>query len=910
MSIAFDQRLRNLNDCGCCEGLSVQTPVRVENRPGLKAIMYRVGTHSRFKETMLNRLASYYKLRELKTRENDDFSIALLDAWAAVADVFSFYQERIANECYLRTATERLSLSELARLIGYELRPGVAASTYLAFEMEEIPGAKGKVMIEKGTKVQSIPGPGQQPQTFETVEKIEARAEWNAIKPRMTERQTIEGDKTIFFFKGVSTGLKPGDGLLLTPEDNKGSVFRRISKVTPNHEQSYTEIELENLPLSLGIGVMTTMNPSKSNPGTKTLQFKGNIINYVDLNSTIHIANISMANVFAAMLAAQPPEPKVLAFRINTFLFGHNAPNKDSLPHNMREGEYILKPDPKDPNDLKLIITEYKKGPYNKDWADAIQLKAYPSNQLAITPKRILLLDNVYPTIIKGSWIVLRNNDTNSAIACKVNENTEITVSDFTLTLKVSSLTLEFLSDVDRTTFDGFKIRSTTVFAQSEELPLARKPLDKPISGSEIELDGLVTDLFEGQSIIISGELENDRGNYATEYANITKAEVIGNDNFDRYTRITLNKKMSNDYVRSTVTIFANVALATHGETVQEIMGGGDLNIPFQHFVLSHVPLTYVSSPLPAGAESTLEVRVNDLLWKEVPTLYGHGPDERIYTTRTTEEGRTIVQFGDGWTGARLPTGQNNVRVKCRKGSGLEGLLEAGQLSMLMSRPPGAKGVINPGATSGAKDRESLIDARRNAPLTVMTLDRAVSLRDYQDFAQAFAGVAKALATWTWVKEARGVFITVAGPGGDEIKDDSLTLKNLLSALRKSGDPQVPILVKSYRKAFFRIKGEVKVNPDYLTDRVLADVDHKLRDSFSFEAREFGQAVTLSEVTAFIKDVPGVIAANIEFLYRTGSSPKRNPKLDAALPQTGGKVTLPAELLTIGPNPIELEVMP
>jgi len=63
----------------------------------------------------------------LKTRDPSDPAIALLDSWALVADVLSFYQERIANEGYLRTALERRSVLELARLIGYQLRPGVAA---------------------------------------------------------------------------------------------------------------------------------------------------------------------------------------------------------------------------------------------------------------------------------------------------------------------------------------------------------------------------------------------------------------------------------------------------------------------------------------------------------------------------------------------------------------------------------------------------------------------------------------------------------------------------------------------------------------------------------------------------------------------------------------------------------------
>ena len=47
------------------------------------------------------------ELPELTARDPDDPAIALLDAWATVADVVTFYQERIANEGFLRTATER-----------------------------------------------------------------------------------------------------------------------------------------------------------------------------------------------------------------------------------------------------------------------------------------------------------------------------------------------------------------------------------------------------------------------------------------------------------------------------------------------------------------------------------------------------------------------------------------------------------------------------------------------------------------------------------------------------------------------------------------------------------------------------------------------------------------------------------
>jgi hypothetical protein len=155
------QPLITLNDCGCCEGLAVETPVTISNRPGLSAIAYRAGTQTQFKASMIAQLSEsgIPELRKLRTRADDDFTIALLDSWAMVCDVLAFYQERIANESYLLTAIERASIINLARLIGYQLRPGVAASTYLAFNLETGVGSPPSVTVDTRTKVQSIPGP-------------------------------------------------------------------------------------------------------------------------------------------------------------------------------------------------------------------------------------------------------------------------------------------------------------------------------------------------------------------------------------------------------------------------------------------------------------------------------------------------------------------------------------------------------------------------------------------------------------------------------------------------------------------------------------------------------------------------------------------------------------------------------
>jgi hypothetical protein len=103
--------------CGCCEPAAPLTPLAVENRPGLSAIAYRIGTYASFRQAMLTEIARTPELARLTTRQSDDYSITLLELWAVVCDVLTFYQERYANEAFLRTASLRESVGRLARLV-------------------------------------------------------------------------------------------------------------------------------------------------------------------------------------------------------------------------------------------------------------------------------------------------------------------------------------------------------------------------------------------------------------------------------------------------------------------------------------------------------------------------------------------------------------------------------------------------------------------------------------------------------------------------------------------------------------------------------------------------------------------------------------------------------------------------
>ncbi len=928
--------------CGCCEGISVLTPVEINNRPGLNAIAYRTGTHDLFRRSMLAYLASskFPALKKLTTREDDDFSIALIDAWATVPDVLTFYQERLANESYLRTAVERLSVQQLAKLTGYELSPGSAASTYLAFTVDEavktqndsLPietlsvsyGMPKATAISKGVKVQSIPGPGEKAQTFETMEEIEARPEWNAIKPRIKLSQEISLELDSIIIKGITSEIKQGDKILIVAGDKDNErKLRDVIYVEKDIKNNITRIDFEK----------TSSNAKKETSSISAAsKDKELFLNKVALSEDIVkkiVSSTWRAEDLLALIKYQ--EWSVTDFIKNL------EDQRDSSALSENKGAYIFKKQAavfgyNAAKEIKYSGSGSNLTVQSSEWDIA---NASDGDEASYK----IYLDNAYDEIIPQQYIAIFKPDKTAGIF-KVNtanvhprtaygisgKTTEIILSDNktwwnppvlqvmyakvsyqTGKAKKSASYVSLSSSKQLKVFDSFAvIRGTMVHAKSEQIELAYKMDENIIEGKSITLDGCYLYLSTGQKIILTGERSDLKGVASSEVMKIS--EVLIEKGF---TTLIFEKELEFKYIRNTVTINANVAPATHGETVSEILGSGDARKAFQSFYLSHKPLTYVSASTASGIESTLEVRVNDISWKEVSSLYGHAPDERIYIVRTGDSGKSLIQFGDGKTAARLPSGKENVHAKYRKGSGLEGLVKAGQLKLLMTRPYGVKDVINPLDADSADEPESLDNARMNAPLKVLTLDRIVSLRDYEDFARSFTGIAKALATWTWDGQAMGAFITVAGPKGAEISSKSKVYENLMTALKKSGDPSIPIVVKSYNKAFFKLSANIRIDPDYIDEKVLNEVKTELAEYFSFEMRDFGRQVSLSEVMSVVQSVSGVVSVDVDTLARTdgkGGNGLKQP-LYAEVPKAGaaGDV-LAAELLLIDINSINIGV--
>ena len=1151
--------------CGCCAGTEKLTPARTENRPGLDALVYRVGTHATFFETMKARLSNMaieppdadesaptYPLAALTARDTSDFSIALLDGWATVADVLTFYQERVANEGYLRTATERRSVLELARLVGYALRPGVAATTYLAFTIDN--NFKETAVLDVGgVRAQSVPGPGELPQSFETVEPLLARAEWNALRPRMTQPQTLEsiGARKSIYLKGITTNLKPNDPLLfrqfgqsdltriLTVEPDAAAdrtlvtltgwneiattptplpvitgpaltvyikAVRNVAEryvvtedfgVNPNtktakrilkmlsdlHDKVHDGVSADELDTLLNekltllraeqaaaeaggftllapwiIGAITELNDAAeiargfggdgeipqfapapgqplvgaeraltdvmakltrppSVPPPNALQLRRDPAKLFARGSdtALQVINAARPELSTALPAAlsnarvtPTDELEVYALRVKSSVYGSAAPKRPVLdskgtvvgtqewpidgmqtvgvsfdftgetlgPVRARlslkrpEGEFVTSvPSLKNNTETlaKVGNINVKFGPANTfdsgqgfvielvelqrklaflHTGNLIQLMVQTAgtNELTnhsiglgethtlfiggrnvtlsftqnlqfgggektislveespLAPPGVLPLDAVYEQVTPGGFVAVVRNANATPIIALISSVQTVSRNDYNFPAKVTELSLNqpWLTSQDLWLSD---IRATNVFAQSEQLALAEEPIVAPIcdgASDWIELDGLYRDLQTGRWLIVAGERADLEDAFGNTVAGVKTAELVMLDGIKQdirrpplvlqttvegvntgtqlpekvptpfpdetiHTFIRFAKPLAYCYQRDKLTIYGNVAKSTHGETRAETLGSGDGSRALQSFTLRQPPLTYTPAPTVAGVASTLHVFINEVEWHETATLAELEPTDHAFVTKTDDEGRTTVIFGNGQAGARLPTGIENVRAVYRNGIGKPGNVRAEQITLLVTRPLGVKEVINPLRASGGADKEGRDLARQNAPLAVTALDRLVSVQDYADFARMFAGIGKAAARRLTDGRRALVHLTIAGVDDIPIDKTSDLYQNLVRALHEYGSPDTPVRVALRELVLLVVSANVGLLPDYKWEPVVTRLRATLLDKFSFARRELGQDAVLSELITTAQAVEGVAYLDVD----------------------------------------------
>jgi len=449
--------------------------------------------------------------------------------------------------------------------------------------------------------------------------------------------------------------------------------------------------------------------------------------------------------------------------------------------------------------------------------------------------------------------------------------------------------------------------RKSKAHVVSEQQLLAELPVSDDIEAgtTALMLNGLVTGLTQGQAVAVSGNRSDATDQAISEVVILLDILHVGG-----FTQLEFEAPgLTNSYARASMTLNANTVAATNGATiaVPEVLGSGNASQINQSFKPKRSPITYVPAATATGAASTLQVQVNNLIWRQKLSLFGLGPTDRAYQARQNDDGTTTITFGDGVTGGLLPTGQNNVTATYRVGLGTPGNLPAGSISVLQSRPPGLRAVTNPVPSSGGANPEDLDSARGNAPRTVLTIDRIVSISDYENFAAAFAAIGKAQAMPLLLGQTAIIHITVSGVEGAAIDPTSQLLLSLSAAIDAARDPLPQVVLTSYQPVTFNVAAIIVIDEtDYVATAVHAQVVNTITAHFSFDQRGFAQPVTAADVVATMQAIPGVVAVELTQLYRNDdpSGPSQttpNTYLPARYAQVSSGVILAAELLLLNP---------
>ena len=332
------------------------------------------------------------------------------------------------------------------------------------------------------------------------------------------------------------------------------------------------------------------------------------------------------------------------------------------------------------------------------------------------------------------------------------------------------------------------------------------------------------------------------------------------------------NRNPDTDDGEALIEVFGNLVDADQGRSEEDIvLGNGDNREIFQTFELPAKPLTYhIRSGATPPEVPELDVYVDDRRWSRVDTFFGRGPEEEIYVVREDAVGSSWLQFGDGNTGKRLPTGRSNVKVAYRTGIGAFGEQQLDTTAQPGERIDRLDKVLLPGVVSGGAQPEQGANARRAAPGKTQSLGRLVSLRDIENETLGIAGVAKAQGTWAMIEHVPGIRLTVLMEQGREAEMDSVRAA-ILEMDRCRGANRFPIVVTAGVIEWIAVRAQVAVTAGFRPELVFRDVARSLgaiapRDDetseapvlFSLMHRALGQDVHATQITAAIQRTSGV----------------------------------------------------
>jgi hypothetical protein len=807
------------NDCKA----PLAFPKPIANRPSLRRIDYRIGTYSDFRDALLRKLDQDPVLAPWSYRGSDDPGIALMEAASILGDILTFYQDVYANELYLPTATLPQSIAGLVRLVGYRLSPGVGGRGVFAFEVS---GSK-PVAIPADFPITADLTGLPDTATFETVAEITAIPALGkfALYSPFTVPSITNGTSKFAIGTAQLTAagvtLEKSNRLMLIDPSGGSAPYHQVAvidKVEPRFEQ--TEITVKGAWLGSATPTVTAYKLGRDfrhfgyNASAKET--------VVDSSGTAHQQDVgfgrTVGRVFILLTTGHVYNP--IATPAYFAL--------DSAVDDISAGTTFL---------IGLDVIPFFGGAGGP---------VFVPRQAVSVQKASLSLGS-----LTGASTVIQLD--------------ELVTSGFN----------------DSTDIRSVEIHETT--AGPLTLTSPRNPIAGPTSQLYFFGNGQDYQALAGRSVQFQRNKPAPGQPDAVEQvtAAIT-ASAVGDPAQTTLRPVQLQPALQRfsisefpfTFPKNTppVWVFGNLVTATQGKTEKPVvLGNGDSRATFLTFPIPKIPVTYLVSKSATPPEvPQLVITVDNLEWKQVPSLIGAGPKDQVYIVREDSSGQSFVQFGDGETGARVPSGAGNVAATYRTGAGAHGPLKPGASADAGSKIRGLDTISLLDEATGGAPSEDPAKARQSAPGKIQSLSRMVSLRDFETETLAIPGVSAASAAWEIVDNVPAVAITVLIDTGRAAESSTVSeLLNNYNVCR--GAQRFPIIVLPGHRGYVYIDISVALAPSHLEEHVFPNVRSALADLFS-PARGFGAREYRSRIEGIVQNIEGVLWNNVTALGSLGQA--------------------------------------
>ncbi len=678
----------------------------------------------------------------------DDLGLMWLEMWAYIGDVLEFYDARIADESYVRTAVQRRALRRTVGLLGYSPRAGIAGSAKLA----ALARGSEPVTIPAKTAFRSRGFGNEPPQVFESSKEVwidPAKNRW--VIPRYKGRLVLDAAASVSLggqaaVQGSSEGSSVGKGGKGQSSGSSGIVV--------------SSLLFESDTFSLNKGELILLDDASdpsSQPATPASTFVANVEaidggdggSYMKATFSPPVAIVDGFDLRS--LRVRKPVQSIVATAHQPITAGAGK-SKGSAADAPEAGEVFFDGSPDRFRKGERMIVS-KEGAAVPELAEATIVQVSPA---AVR----MNLPTSDPPVLPATSVHLQP------------------ASAPNLSADESELSFHFdFVEAGRPTLIAKAYVTSSELSQGvpvgDPLQLVPREVMEGAQSSSATL-GVLTQPFlladaAGQAACVDGQL------------------TVTNDRRATF-RIADTSQLPADRLELPLLLYGNLVDVTRGQSVLgEVLGHGDARQAHQQFQLKKKPLTTVYNVALGKPESSLEVWVSGVRWRRVSSFYGCGPTDNVYVVTQDDEQRAMLTFGDGVRGARLPSGVKNVTANYRFGAG-EAAPPRGAITQVAGAVKGLRAVASPLAPSPGKDPEEAEELRELAPRRALLLGRIVSTADFEAVASDAPGVIKATASWSWIHEQMqaGVRISYIGDAPQS---------EVVSALRAQADPTIPLAV-------------------------------------------------------------------------------------------------------------------